>query len=125
MNGEGFGVWGLGCCFWGLGLRAGCFEFHLGSEFHIDLSYPHTPVGRHAGINGGHQSTLDAVCECVVPWSEFLIVPSYPHYPQVEGLGVSVQGLGLRVQGMGFGVWGLGCRVWNLGFGVQGLIFGV
>ena len=29
-----------------------------------------------------HQSTLDAVNVHVVPWSEFPIVPSYPHYPQ-------------------------------------------
>jgi len=28
------------------------------------------------------QSTLDAVYVYVVPWSEFRIVPSYPHYPQ-------------------------------------------
>ena len=30
-----------------------------------------------------YQSTLDAVYVCVMPWSEFPIVPSYPHYPQV------------------------------------------
>jgi len=29
-----------------------------------------------------YQSTLDAVYVYVVPWSEFPIVPSYPHYPQ-------------------------------------------
>jgi len=28
-----------------------------------------------------YQSTLDAVYVYVVPWSEFPIVPSYPHYP--------------------------------------------
>ena len=28
-----------------------------------------------------YQSTLDAVYEYVVPWSEFPIVLSYPHYP--------------------------------------------
>jgi len=28
------------------------------------------------------QSTLDAVYVYEVPWSEFPIVPSYPHYPQ-------------------------------------------
>ena len=26
-----------------------------------------------------HQSTLDAVYVCVGPWSEFPVVPSYPH----------------------------------------------
>ena len=29
-----------------------------------------------------YQSTLDAVYVYVVPWSEFTIVPSYPHYTQ-------------------------------------------
>ena len=28
-----------------------------------------------------YQSTVDAVYVYVVPWSEFPIVPSYPHYP--------------------------------------------
>ena len=28
-----------------------------------------------------YQSTLDVVCVYVVPWSEFPMVPSYPHYP--------------------------------------------
>jgi len=30
-----------------------------------------------------YQSTLDVVYVYVVPWSEFPIVPSYPHYPQL------------------------------------------
>ena len=29
-----------------------------------------------------YQSTLDAVYVYVVPWTEFPIVPSYPHYQQ-------------------------------------------
>ena len=33
-----------------------------------------------------YQSTLDDVCVCAVPWSEFPIVPAYPPYPQVERL---------------------------------------
>jgi len=37
-----------------------------------------------------YQSTLDAVYVYVVPWSEFPMVPSYPHYPQVWGLGFEV-----------------------------------
>ena len=32
-------------------------------------------------------STLDAVYVCVVPWSEFPIVPSYPHYPHSTSRG--------------------------------------
>jgi len=33
-----------------------------------------------------NQSTLDAAYVCVVPWSEFPIVPSYSHYPDRETL---------------------------------------
>ena len=32
------------------------------------------------------QSTLDAVYVYEVPWSEFPIVPSYPHYPRQRGV---------------------------------------
>ena len=35
-----------------------------------------------ARANHACQSNLDAVYVYVVPWSEFPIVPSYPHYPQ-------------------------------------------
>jgi hypothetical protein len=38
-----------------------------------------------------HQSTLDDVYVYVVSWSEFPIVPSYPHYPQGGG-GSSLRG---------------------------------
>jgi hypothetical protein len=30
-----------------------------------------------------HQYTFDAVYVCVLPWSEFPIVSSYPHYPHL------------------------------------------
>ena len=57
----------------------------------------------------------------VVTWSEFSIVPSYPHYPQPmpsphrspDPLSVLERdadwrsGLGFRAQGLGSGVWGL------------------
>ena len=35
-----------------------------------------------------YQSTLDAVHICVVPWLEFPIVPSFPHYQQGGGVAV-------------------------------------
>jgi len=38
------------------------------------------------GLDSHYQYTFDAVYVYVVPWSEFPIVPSYPHYPQ--GVGV-------------------------------------
>ena len=77
------------------------------------------------------QATLDAVC---VPWSEFPIVPSYPHYPQEAGgkrcclclllsptwrRQEAVQGSGSRVQGAGFRVQGQGSRVQGSGSRVQ------
>ena len=34
-----------------------------------------------------YQSTLDAVYVYEVPWSEFPIIPSYPHYPHLGGGG--------------------------------------
>ena len=37
-----------------------------------------------------YQSTLDAVYVYVVPWSEFPIVPSYPHYPHGACLSLSL-----------------------------------
>ena len=33
--------------------------------------------------NFHYQSTLDAAYVCVLPWSEFSIIPSYPQYPRV------------------------------------------
>ena len=52
-----------------------------------------------------HQSTLDAV----VSWSEFPIVPSYPHYPHPRGAGFRlVQGALLRMVGSEIGYLGKG-----------------
>ena len=38
----------------------------------------------HIQCDSHYQSTLDAVNVCVVSWSEFPIVPSYPHYPHTR-----------------------------------------
>ena len=43
---------------------------------------PRSPPVYMTVVSDSHyQSTLDAVYVYVVPWSEFPIVPSYPHYP--------------------------------------------
>ena len=47
-----------------------------------------------------YQSTLDAVYVYVVPWSEFPIVTSYPHYPHTSLWKGTSQG------------WGIGSRVY-------------
>ena len=52
-----------------------------------------------------YQSTLDAVYVYIVPWSEFPIVPSYPHYPQSGSLpGWIIAKLPPCV--LGYGIWG-------------------
>jgi len=53
--------------------------------------------GRHSASH--YQSTLDAVYVYVVPWSEFPIVSSYPHYPQLAPVAghVAFGGQGCRV----------------------------
>ena len=66
VQGSGFRVQGLG--FWVLG---------SGLEFRVwGVADAATCVW--VSI----RSTLDAVYVYVVPWSEFPIDPSYPHYPQ-------------------------------------------
>jgi len=75
-----------------------------------------------------YQSTLDAIYVLVVPWSEFPIVPSCPHYPQgviprreralresVEHLGLRIKGSKLRATSYRFEFWGCGLR--GCGFG--------
>ena len=43
--------------------------------------YPN-PVKSEGREDSHYHSILDAVYVYVVPWSEFSIDPSYPHYPQ-------------------------------------------
>jgi len=94
-------------------------------------------------MSSHYQSSLDAVYVYVVPWSEFPIVPSYPHYPQdgVQEFGggggrgkrsavrlfwlpfctpVVGWGSGFRVQG-GVGVQGSELRVDGLVLTVEGV----
>ena len=85
--------------------------------------------------------TLDAAYAYVVSWTEFPIVPSYPHYPQPQpsqeagrrvrfgfrasGVGLWVSGFGFRVSGFGFRVSGFGFRGSGFGFRVSGFEFRV
>ena len=59
----------------------------------------------------GFPLTLDAVYVYVAPWSEFPIVPSYPHYPHCMRLGFRVYGSWFGVEGLGLRVEGLGLRM--------------
>ena len=50
-----------------------------------------------------YQSTLDAVYAHVVPWSEFPIVHSYPHYPHGGGCGTGSQSPILKLRAVPIG----------------------
>ena len=68
---------------------------YRGTSLIINRTPPRTAIGPYAyaycRVRGSlplgfhYQSTLDAVYVYVVPWSEFPIVPSYPHYPHCQG----------------------------------------
>ena len=64
---------------------------------------------------GGDDGLSPPTLICVVPWSEFPIVPFYPHYSHIACLGVRVQGLGCMVEGIGCRVCGVesGVRRWQ------------
>ena len=63
-------------------------EHREGSAVALTFGFPEEPIQPELDSymtvlsDPSYQSTLDAVYVYVVPWSEFSIVPSYPHYPQ-------------------------------------------